>query len=379
MKKIIGVNAVGYNHLRNIIDIPLQSYEIKRVKEVFAAINWAYFKWKNQNDLYYLNSFYDANFYREISIFHFFNTISFGKTPWVTTFETFLPRWGERPSAKIEQGLKVIAQSPCKKLIGFSACSASIIEQYLAEKFPQFSEAIMPKVTFQLPPQKPLIGGYEEKELPADSFIFTFVGKDFFRKGGREVVKAMIHLRQKNYPVVLNIISNLQTDNFATFTTTQDVADIQTLLNQHKDFIHVYSSLPNTEVLKMMRNSHVSFLTTYQDTFGYSVLEAQAAATPVISTDIRALPEINNDSVGWVIPVPKNNWGNGILETPENRNRFHSLILDNLIAILESMMARPEMIREKGIQSLQRIRQYHNPIDVASQREQLYDNIIAGK
>lgn len=46
-----------------------------------------------------------------------------------------------------------------------------------------------------------------------------------------------------------------------------------------------------------MKKAHVCLLPTWMDTFAYSVLEAQACGTPVISTSLRALTEINNENV----------------------------------------------------------------------------------
>ncbi len=49
-----------------------------------------------------------------------------------------------------------------------------------------------------------------------------------------------------------------------------------------------------------MRTADIGMLPSYADTYGFSVLEAQAG-NAVITTDIRALPEVNNPAVGWLI------------------------------------------------------------------------------
>ena len=65
----------------------------------------------------------------------------------------------------------------------------------------------------------------------------------------------------------------------------------------HK-WISYVPKLTNNETLELMKKSHIGLLPTYADTYGYSVLEFQAAGCPVITTNVRALPEINNNNLG---------------------------------------------------------------------------------
>ena len=58
--------------------------------------------------------------------------------------------------------------------------------------------------------------------------------------------------------------------------------------------IFYHKILFNSEVMNILKNTHVGLLPTYADTYGYSVLEAQSFGCPVITTNIRAMPEINN-------------------------------------------------------------------------------------
>ncbi|MFW2788163.1 glycosyltransferase, partial [Acinetobacter baumannii] len=60
---------------------------------------------------------------------------------------------------------------------------------------------------------------------------------------------------------------------------------------------------------------HIGLLPTWADTFGYSVLEFQACGCPVISTDVRALSEINNNDIGWLINVDKNKYGEIVVDS----------------------------------------------------------------
>jgi glycosyltransferase involved in cell wall biosynthesis len=53
-----------------------------------------------------------------------------------------------------------------------------------------------------------------------------------------------------------------------------------------------------------MKQAHFYVFPTLNDTFGYSVLEAQACGADVISTNVFAMPEVNSTETGLVMPLP---------------------------------------------------------------------------
>ncbi|MFH4294310.1 glycosyltransferase, partial [Acinetobacter baumannii] len=79
--------------------------------------------------------------------------------------------------------------------------------------------------------------------------------------------------------------------------------------------IKIYSNVDNNKVIEMIREHHIGLFPTWADTFGYSVLEFQACGCPVISTDVRALSEINNNDIGWLINVDKNKYGEIVVDS----------------------------------------------------------------
>lgn len=123
-----------------------------------------------------------------------------------------------------------------------------------------------------------------------------------------------------------------------------------------------------------MKHSHVGLLPTWAETYGYVVLEAQAAGSPVITTDIRALPEINNEQVGWLIPVPKDSSGNGLLATAQQRTEFSARVEAGLERAIREVLQNRESVKEKGIRSLERIRAHHDPGRAAAHLEEIYDS-----
>ncbi|MET0247260.1 MAG: glycosyltransferase [Sphingomonas sp.] len=130
-------------------------------------------------------------------------------------------------------------------------------------------------------------------------------------------------------------------------------------------------------MLDLMRSSHVGLLPTWADTYGYSVLEAQAAGCPVITTDIRALPEINDDRQGWMIPVPRDDRGNGLLATAEARRRFSEVLEAGLEQAVDTILADPASIATKGALALRRIATLHSPQRHGEVLREIYDQALA--
>jgi glycosyltransferase involved in cell wall biosynthesis len=58
-----------------------------------------------------------------------------------------------------------------------------------------------------------------------------------------------------------------------------------------------HGTQPNSAVLDLIGRSHSLLLPTFTDTFGYSAIGAMARYTPVIATDVGALPEFVEDQV----------------------------------------------------------------------------------
>jgi glycosyltransferase involved in cell wall biosynthesis len=364
----------GYPVERNLVNLPFNSVEITKKIGLSKVISHVHYKLRGKSQLLG-NSHWELT-KKKRAVWHFFNTISFGKTPWVVTYETSLPRWETNNKKLLSYGVRTLADDTCKKLIALSECAQSIQQQFLVKQFPDFMEQIASKITVIHPPQKLLITDYAAKKLPENKLVFTLIGADFFRKGGREVLRVFDHLLQQNHALKLNIISTLQYDDYASQATEDDLKEAKRIIRKYPDAIQHYERLPNPKVLELLKESHVGLLPTYGDTYGYSVLEAQACGCPVISTDLRALPEINNDQCGWVINVPKNDWGNGVLGSAKERDRFSKIVTDALLEIMNDLISDPGQISIKGKASMNRILAAHNPEDTALKLMQIYADII---
>lgn len=367
----IGTVQRDYNATRNILSSLTEGVVQVRAGNAFRYPNYALFKAFGYIDPLLGNLHWSR---RECDLLHFFNMASLGRTPWVTTFETAAPRWQERRPGAIRFGLKLLAGDPCKRLIAMSGCAADYQRAFLAD-YPDMAGAILSKMTVLHPPQRALVEA--APPAPTEAIRFTLVGADFFRKGGREILRAFDRLLGEGAPVRLSIVSTMAIDDYATRATADDLAEAHRLIAKWPDAIEHFTRLPNDQVLALFQRTNVALLPTWADTYGYSVLEAQAAGCPVLTTDIRALPEVNDAQTGWVIPVPKNDRGNGVLGSAAERARFADVLEAGIEAALREIIADPASIAVKGAASLAQIRANHDPLAHGRRLLEIYREALA--
>ncbi|MBN4003203.1 glycosyltransferase family 4 protein [Nostoc sp. LPT] len=400
---LVGYQFNSYAEERNIIGI-VPDVKYKKVHDTFSLKEeianklsrlaneevLSSFNTKNPRfDYYYQFDDFDLN---QVSLLHFFNTISYGSTPWITTFETYLPRFAclisyphtsklesdfsaLKAEVKIHKAFKALSGNACHRIIAMSDCNANR-QTMLLKKFPEYQESIQSKLIVMHPPQRLLNYKYEDKQLSLDEKIrFLFVGSSFFRKGGQEIIETFKYLKDEyKYNFELTIVSSFVIDYYAIKNkkTPADVERTKHLIQQNSDWINYFPRLPNQEVLELMKKSHIGLLPTYADTYGYSVLEFQAAGCPVITTNIRALPEINDNNVGWIIEIPKDSLGEAIYTTKEGGFVISKLIRKGIEQAVHEIFADRKVILDKSNRSISRIIEHHSIEDYASRLKNIY-------
>ena len=174
----------------------------------------------------------------------------------------------------MKENQQILCSDACKKLIAMSECNLKMQKDLLSH-FPQYRSKIENKLTYLHPPQEVIVANCEHNEVSVNGEIhFIFVGTSFFGKGGMEILEAFQEAKNNNgYNLKLTIVSSLKTDNYATKTTIADVERAKNIIHKNNDWIDYYSSLPNQNVLELMKSVHIGLLPTHADTYGYSVLE----------------------------------------------------------------------------------------------------------
>lgn len=332
------------------------------------------------------NQFEDFDL-NKVDVLHFSNGISFGKTPWVSHFETILPRFSElfekakeshwqnlQPGRLTLKGLDALRSPSCKQIIAWSENAASIQRKFLSEISIEYSEPILAKMRVLHPAQELLVDHITPREYDHQHPIrFVLVGSGFFRKGGRELFRTFEKLAgEEGFPIQLVVVSTLHLEPYAARETEEDVVWARKIISAKPIWLEYYEKLPNADVLELLKNADIGLLPTWADTYGLSVLEAQASGCPVISTDIRALPEINNNRIGWLIRVPKDELGEAVYNTTEDRLVLSQTIETGLESVIRSIVAEPGLIALKGQAALERIRVEHDPQAYADKLRQIY-------
>ena len=372
MKHKIGTVGTGYVTERNLTSLPFEHFQIVQEHDLFNLLTFLRrLVSDGPNATALINCLHcDAGINR-VPLLHLINAISCSRTPWVVSYSHYLPRWNVRSRF----GMKQLASETCKKIIAISHFAYDQQRHFLKE-FPEYEDAIQKKMCIVHPAQESLIGDVAAKKTDVSVITFTIAGSDFFRKGGTEILLTFDRLIREGYPVKLNVISTLDDSDYASGATKVDQRFARMLISKHKNTIHHFERLSNSQVLDVFLRSDVGLLPTYDDIYGYSVLEAQAAGCPVISTDVCALPEINNDDVGWLIEVPKDEFGIAHRYTSADRKRLSDVIVEGLYETIKEMAADRSLVAGKGARALERIKRECTPLDRVRKLEEIYTEIL---
>jgi glycosyltransferase involved in cell wall biosynthesis len=323
----------------------------------------------------------------KVDLIHFFNNINFSNTPWIVTFETLAPRFKSmldrgylnadmnKIDRKILRAMDALASKNCIALIALSKCNAEM-QRTALQAFPNHYDAISKKITIIHPPQGVLLNTeFTPQKALANTLTVMLVGHHFFRKGGREVVNAISKLRNtENAEIRLIIVSKIHADSYASGTTQFDEIAAKESLKKHASWIEWHEAAPHSEVINLMHRCDIGLLPSYAETYGYSVLEFQACGVPVITTNIRAFPEINNHECGWLIDIPKHPSGEAQYENTVQRHAISKAIEEGVINILRGALIEPEETKRKGRKALVRIREEHCPERFANKLSEIYSS-----
>ncbi|WP_182058588.1 glycosyltransferase family 4 protein [Pantoea sp. ME81] len=368
MKIIVG--STGYPEKRNILTDGLHDYLDYRLRNVWTWANAVRQRLLRRNKLFIFRPFpfFSSD---DADIIHLFNEVATGAGSWVATFETELPRVlpirgiDKFTNPELSRELRHVSSPGCRGIIAISEATRQIQLQLL-EHFPAERAAILPKLHVLHPPQ-PVLQERIAKTV-GGRLTFTFVGNEFYRKGGAEVVLAFSQLLREGAlsanDVRVNIVGDTSRTHNVAHGNFQDDAtfrgSIEKALRETPVF-QPFTSLANNAVLQLIRSTDIGLLPTWQDTYGFSVLEMQACACPVITTNIRALPEINPDEAGWMIRCPLNGSFELSVKSEEEKQRLRISMVEQLKRIIMDIMKNRAQLESKSAGSLRRIRAEHDP------------------
>ncbi len=331
-----------------------------------------------------------------VDCLHTFNVIpDIGDTPWCCTFESEVPvttdllgrpweknpDWHSRFSKNSLRLLKLCARRNCLGLIAIST-SAYVIQKELilrSDLKEEEKQAILQKLVCIHPPQRLLITEeeYQNKFSSPETVNFILVGHDFFRKGGMQVLLALNGLYEKgmrNFRFI--IASKLVYIADHTGSATKENYDAAMAIIENSDWIDYYPELSNEKALEMMKKSHIGLLPSLDETYGYSVLEMQASGCACVTTNIRALGEINSNKCGWLCDIRPNRFGAALYgsDSAEHKQEVRKNLQTELERVLTEILYDPSAIKKKADCAVQRIRENHDPDQIQKKINAVYEN-----
>ncbi|HDZ2802968.1 TPA: hypothetical protein RSS92_005499, partial [Klebsiella pneumoniae] len=149
-----------------------------------------------------------------------FNDVVVTKKKWVTIFETMVPRYqsiinfhrtsnedyeGIAKSKAINEAIYRLADDNCLSINALSE-NAMRIQAKLLDTYPELKPGIMRKITVTKPPQavRDFSSDINYKDFN-NSLNLVFIGRDFYRKGGGELIVAINELLDEGFFTTVDI------------------------------------------------------------------------------------------------------------------------------------------------------------------------------
>lgn len=319
---------------------------------------------------------------KEVDFIHAWNQVCVSPLPWGMTLETKLPHDFETGGGYLcrryeayvkKRDLKLAAHANCRFIITFSQNTYDSFQNEVSKSAPGLWKSIHLKTSVLLPPQRRLISDaeIEQKYRNNTKWKLFFCGRDFLVKGGMEMISALRDLRRR-YTFELILISPLHVHSQGFLLNPQYAADeIEATVRyiKHAPWIHWYESMDNNRVIRLMKECQVGLFPSYGDTFGYVVMEMQACGCPVISTDVNALRELNNEHVGWICPLSE--YRDFLKDRQEQRyvrERLVCLIQESLEAAFQNR----DLTEQKAKHAAKRIEEEFSEERFAKQIKHIY-------
>jgi colanic acid/amylovoran biosynthesis glycosyltransferase len=127
-----------------------------------------------------------------------------------------------------------------------------------------------------------------------DTQTFVCVGRLCMQKGQALIPAAAAMLRPEFPGLKIILVGDgEERHSIVASIATHGVEDMITLLGW----------LPNPEVLNLIQSSRALVLPSYAEGLPVVIMEALAQCRPVISTSIAGIPELVDDSCGWLFPA----------------------------------------------------------------------------
>lgn len=375
----VGIGSRNYNYQRMVYGLPVTG--VKFSKRI-------YFPWKYLRSDPRLEHTYAFLPFPRCDLYHLWNGILLNRRPFVTSFESYLPRvFHGRCDFHYRVAMRRLQSPDCRRLLAMSDFARRFfcwqhrneIDDSLASKIEVFAGGVsVPDHAIDLRLEALAASG-------SGPFRCCFVGHEFFRKGGYPVVQAFARLAKSHPDVRLVVVSRVEANDYASREPHERTAEMRDTLRT-APWVEWHESLPHAEVLRLMTTCRLGLLPTLDDTFGWSALEAMSRGLPVISTNVCALPEIIRDGHnGCLISLERGDNGRwsglalaaGNAEARAARDAAYRQIEEGIVAVVERLIARPDEIERMSHNAVAHVRERHDPGLRAQRLAAIYREAVA--
>jgi glycosyltransferase involved in cell wall biosynthesis len=178
--------------------------------------------------------------------------------------------------------VKSLSSGFCKKICTYSnAASNSLFNAFDCSGFSDKIETVYPSIAHR---------SDTNADKQSDKIVILHISNSFDWRGGKEILKAF-ELIDKKY------------DNIELIMKTRVPDEYIKKYSKYKN-LYIHNNRVSREDLfkNYFLKSDIFVSLSFNDTFGYSYLEAMSAGLPLIATDIFAIPEIvENGKNGFLI------------------------------------------------------------------------------
>ncbi|REB08813.1 glycosyltransferase family 4 protein [Sporosarcina sp. BI001-red] len=136
----------------------------------------------------------------------------------------------------------------------------------------------------------------DELGLPVHDPTILFIGNLIREKGVLELVQSFATIQKKLPEVSLHLIGSTKSEAF--------VEEVKQYITIHQiEGTHFQGTKTQKELAKWLAGADVLALPSYHEGFGLVALEAMAAGTPVVASDVGGLSYLLVDGAGILVPA----------------------------------------------------------------------------
>lgn len=312
-----------------------------------------------------------------VDLLHLMNGVVVGgwPAPWVTSFESMLPRLDERDrGSRLERYLvDRLLSDRCRRLLAWSDQAVAWLDEMHP---PAIAERLRAKTVVFTGSTGPPAVAPKSHELP---LRVAFVGGHLIPKGGVALLRAARRLHDEGAPVEVTVVGSAERLTDVTPPAASYRAEARDLLR----YVTHHERLPPAETAALLDRSHVLVLPSLQETLGWVTLEAmQRAVVPVVA-GIRTQRDLVGTG-GIVLDVPVTSFGTWAgLDEPEAARsstaaETHAALAEQIHAVLSRLASEPPAYERASAGALAEYRRRFDPVEAAARLRSIYDEALVG-